>query len=129
MQASAPHGQKIAIAVNPTWNRWIIIPAPILLSTCTIDSNRWCTSCSVHAASQPAFNIIFPTVYSYDTVNHVYVAHFIGNPIEPNPVLSPYIGYWLAAKASCTINVTPPAGFYEPVYRCPFRLADSAPFP
>ena len=107
----APSGLPYNIPLVPTWNQISDpFPVPIALSACSVTVTGGQTV-SFAQASQPSYNFIDGTIFSYDTASGQYVAHYIGNQSEPNPMLQPYIGYWFAANTSCNLVVPAPAGY------------------
>jgi hypothetical protein len=61
-------------------------------------------------------HLVDPVVYSYDPSTNTYVRHFVGNSATAsssdsnpaNPTLSPYVGYWFHAYATCSLQVPSP---------------------
>jgi hypothetical protein len=97
-----------SIQLNTQWNMvGDPYPTNVLLSNLKVQDQNG-NQYTFAAASGATVHLVGAQIYSYDQATNSYVGHYIGNPSEPAPVLSPYVGYWFQVYAPLTIIVPNP---------------------
>jgi hypothetical protein len=105
----AASGSSQTLSVSGGWNQ-IADPYPVAVSLSNLAIQQGAgAQMSFATASGPTENLVSPVVFSYDPTAGNYVAHYVGNPAEPNPVLNPWVGYWFFADVAVNVIVPNPS--------------------
>ncbi|HEY3328940.1 MAG TPA: carboxypeptidase-like regulatory domain-containing protein [Capsulimonadaceae bacterium] len=97
-----------AVALGLGWNivgdPW---PTSVHLKNISVADTRGNVYSWAQAVSAQV-HLVNPVVYSYDSTAGAYVTHMVGSQAAADPTLDPYVGYWVQAYTTCSLQIKAP---------------------